>query len=216
MSSAKIAPVFTAAAAAGSSDPLVCELRKENAALKKENAQLKKENSELSAKKRKAPDTASEPSKKAKTPAQRKKLFEKWVKALTRESAKSKVTNVSWGFNESYSVQIKETTPWSVADFQSVFGGKGTKIQPTKDNKPTSTITILEFGLIDSIKDLFGDATIEQEGYKVSQWRSRSFQKSYKYGELPAKIDSLQVHFNKSKLTLMLQFQMSMTGDEDS
>lgn len=212
--SSKIAPVFTIAAAAASSDPLVAELRQENAALRKENAALKKEIASLTKKRKASDSSASEPSKKAKTPAQRKKLFEKWAKALARESAKTKLTNVCWGFNESYSVSIKETTPWSVGDFQSVFGGKGNKIQPTKDNKPTSTITILEFNDMESIKDLFGDAAIEQDGYQVSQWRSRNFQKSYKCGELPAKIDGLQVHFNKSKLTLMLQFQMGMTGED--
>ena len=211
--SSKVAPVFTAAAAASSNDPLVVELRKENAALKKEIVELKKENAELSSRKRKASDTTtiSEPSKKAKTPGQRKKLFEKWTKALTRESAKTKLTNVYWGSTELFDVKVKETTPWTVADFASVFGGKGNKIQPTKENKPTSTITILEFDNMESIKDLFGDAVIHEEGYTASQWRSRSFQKSYKCADLPAKIDSLQVHFNKSKLSLMLQFKMSTT-----
>lgn len=77
-SSTKVAPLFTAAAAAASSDPLIVELRKENAALKMENAELKKENVALkTTKKRKAADSgaSSEPSKKAKTPAQRKKTF---------------------------------------------------------------------------------------------------------------------------------------------
>lgn len=65
--SSKVAPIFAVAAAASSTDPLVVELRKENAALKKENAELRRELS----KKRKAPDgggASNEPSKKAKTP----------------------------------------------------------------------------------------------------------------------------------------------------
>jgi hypothetical protein len=68
---------------------------------------------------------------------------------------------------------------------------------------------------MESIKDLFGEATIEADGYKVAQWRSQSFQKSYKCGDLPAVINRLQVHFNRSKLTLMLQFQMNTTNDDD-
>lgn len=212
---ASVAPIFTAAAAAASSDPLVTELRKENAALKKQIVELKKENAELKSNKRKASDSAGAdgPSKKAKTPAQRNKLFEKWAKALARESAKTKLTNV-WGSGESYLVKINETTPWQVSDFESVFDGKGVKIQPTKTNKPTSTITVLEFVNMEAIKELFGEATIEQEGYKASQWRSRSFKKSYKCGELSAKIDKLQIHFNKSKLSLMLQFHMETTGED--
>lgn len=30
-------------------------------------------------------------------------------------------------------------------EFQSIFGGKGTLIQPTPENKPKSTVTIIEF-----------------------------------------------------------------------
>jgi len=57
-------------------------------------------------------------------------------KALPKHSSKSKVTN-SWG-GDSVAVTIKEQTPWTVADFESVFGGsKGVKIQPTKEIKPT-------------------------------------------------------------------------------
>lgn len=129
---------------------------------------------------------------------------------------KCKLTNVYLDIPENYDVKIKESTPWTVADFQSVFGGKGRKIQPTKENKPTSQITIIQFDDMESIKELFGEATIEQNGYKVSQWRQRNFQKAYKIAELPTEIESLQVHFNKSKLTLMLQFTMvTATADGD-
>ena len=30
-------------------------------------------------------------------------------------------------------------------EFQSIFGGKGTLIQPRPDNKPKSTVTIIEY-----------------------------------------------------------------------
>jgi hypothetical protein len=182
--------------------------------LKKENALLKQENGDLK-KKRKSEDAASSgpPTKKAKTPAQRKKLFEKWSKALKRESAKTKITNGSWG-GESFSVDVKETTPWSPADFGSFFQGHGTKIQPTPDNKPTSQITILEFSTFDQVKALFDD-TIEQGGYTAASWRRRNFSKSFKSGELNAELESCQVHFNKSKLTLHLKFEMRTKQNDD-
>jgi hypothetical protein len=51
-------------------------------------------------------------------------------------------------------VTVKETTPWMVADFESMFAGQGVKIQPTPSNKPTSQITILEFGTFADIEKL--------------------------------------------------------------
>jgi len=181
------------------------KLKKEVAVLKKENEELKRENADLK-RKRKASDLPNEPSKKAKTPAQRKKLFEKWAKALVRESSKSKITN---GFSEDpYTVIVKETTPWSMSDFESIFGGKGTKIQPTPDNKPTSQITILKFETYESIQELFGDANIPVDGYKAQSWRQRNFCKSYRQGDLNAELTWLEVHYNKSKQTLQLNFHM--------
>lgn len=105
-----------------------------------------------------------------------------------------------------------------VADFQSMFAGKGVKIQPTPDNKPTSQITILEFGSFGEIETLFaecgGSASITQDGYKAQSWRSRSFSKSYQNGNLSAELKKLQVHFNKSKLSVHLQFTFE-TSDMD-
>ena len=186
------------------------KLKKEVAALKKENEELKRENAALKSKKRKATDLSlNEPSKKAKTPAQRKKLFEKWAKALARESGKSKITNAFGG--DPYTVIVKETIPWTMPDFESIFGGQGgTKIQPTPENKPTSQTTILFFETYDKIKELFGDACIPSDGYKAQSWRQRNFCKSYRQGDLNAELQSLQVHYNKSKQTLQLYFDMHM------
>lgn len=69
---------------------------------------------------------------------------------------------------------------------------------------------------MESIKDLFGEATANQrkriQGGPVAL---ANFQKSYKCGDLPAVIDRLQVHFNNSKLTLMIQFEMNTTNDDE-
>jgi hypothetical protein len=79
----------------------ILQLKKENALLKQENVDLKK--------KRKSEDAASSgpPTKKAKTPAQRKKLFVKGSNALNLESARTKIMN-GWG-GESFLVDVKET-----------------------------------------------------------------------------------------------------------
>lgn len=192
------------------------KLKEENQRLKTGNEQLKKRVDELEkevaelSKKRKASDTgAGGVAKKAKTPAQRKKLFEKWHKSLQRGSAKSKVTN-SWG-GDIYSVEVKETTPWTPVEFESIFGGKGKKVQPLPDNKPTSQITILRFEDYAAVNELFSGANLAKSGYKVQQWRQRNFQKSYKQGDAESEILCMEVHYNKSKQTLVLKFSMATT-----
>jgi hypothetical protein len=207
----------------------VTALEAENAKLKAENAQLKKRkvspavdstdtdaSSGPATKKRKTgADASSGPTtQKLKTPGQCKKLFEKWSKAAIRESSKHKITNGGYG-GELYTVTVKETTPWMVADFQAMFAGQGVKIQPTPENKPTSQITILQFGTFGEIEKLFaecgGSAIIAQDGYKAQSWRSRSFSKSYRNGDLSAELQKLQVHFNKSKLSVHLLFTLETT-----
>jgi len=182
-------------------------LAEENAALKKENEALKTENAKLKAelKKRKATsDHQGGPPKKAKTPAQTKKLFEKWVKALARTCAKHKLNNPA---GDLFTISVKETTPWSMEDFTSLFVG-GEKIQPLPDNKPTSQITILKYRSIESIQTLFGAVELSDTGYTVQNMRQRNFSKSFKRGDDPAKLTDLEVHYNKSKQTLQLNFGM--------
>jgi hypothetical protein len=197
-------------------------LKAENALLKKRKASPAVDSTTEDApsgpatKKRKTvEDPSSGPStQKLKTPGQRKKLFEKWSKAAIRESSKHKITNGGYG-GELYTVTVKETTPWMVADFQSMFAGQGVKIQPTPENKPTSQITILEFRTFADIEKLFaecgGAASISQDGYKAQSWRSRSFSKSYRNGDLTAELQKLQVHWNKSKLSMHLLFTLETT-----
>jgi hypothetical protein len=93
-----------------------------------------------------------------------------------------------------YTVTVKEGTPWTVADFESTFAGKGVKIQPTRENKPTSQITILRFGNFDEIAKLCTEVT----GGAASIIAR----------DLPAELMSLEVHFNKSKLSLHLQITL--------
>ena len=175
----------------------VLSLTSENKALKRELSQMKKRAA--------ASTTAAPPAKKFKTAGQKKKLFEKWAKALMRESKKQKITNGGWG-PDPYDVKVKDTTPMCDADFHALFDGYGTKVQPTPENKPTSVTTILRFNDYDSIRDFFaaagGGATIPEAGYEVQLWRRRNFEKSYKVGLRGATLDIMTVNYNRSKQAL--------------
>eukprot|EP00977_Amphora_coffeiformis_P012517 scaffold3079_cov174-Amphora_coffeaeformis.AAC.28 len=139
----------------------------EVANLKKENANLK---SQLDKRKVGTSTTATAgtagPSKKAKTPGQRKKLFEKWTRAAARESTKCKLT--TWDGRIPFDATVKETSPWTIEDFLSVFDKqKGTKLQPTPENKPSSQIMILAWENYEKIKALFGEASSPEDGYEA-------------------------------------------------
>lgn len=218
MASVKVAPFFLPKQSQpqGKGTDLKQEnevLKKENTSLKKEVQTLKLQVSELKNNKRKADSsTAAPPAKKAKTPAQRKKLFEKWAKAAKRASSKHKITNPCGG--ESFKAEVKETIPWTPTDFESIFGAaNGAKIQPRPDNKPTSQITIIRWSDFEGIKALFGDVELSESDYTVQIWRSRSFRKSFKADDAPSDLKSLEVEYNKSKQTLKLNFGMHTNYD---
>mmetsp|Transcript_23071 Transcript_23071/g.66600 ORF Transcript_23071/g.66600 Transcript_23071/m.66600 type:complete len:227 (-) Transcript_23071:82-762(-) len=186
--------------------------------LKAENERLKEEVSELRKRAAATPPAAASAPKRAKTAAQKKKLFEKWAKALARESKKHKIHNYQKGFsysygNNRYEVTVKDTGVWSPEEFSAIFGGHGTKLQPTPDNKPTSVITILNFGNAGSVQTFFkeaGGVTLLDTGYEVQLWRQRSFQKSYKDRDEDSVLVGMKAHYNKSKQTLQLVFALEL------
>lgn len=185
-------------------------LRLQVKALTAENQALKKEIATVKKRAAIAAESAGPPAKKARTVSQKKKLFEKWINALTRESKKSKITN-SYGCPDPYNVTVKDAAVWSPQEFQAMFGGYGTKIQPTPDNKPTSVITILRFEEYDDIKSFFtsvGGVDLPEEGYQVQIWRKRNFAKSVRCEDRSAKLSGLEVHYNKSKQQLSFVYVM--------
>lgn len=199
----------------------VAQLTQENSALKQENDLLKQRNKKLldeltslkkntAGNKRKASGddtttaTSTTSNKKCKTLSQLKQLFEKWQKSLSRESAKHRIKGCS------YEAIAKETTPWSRQQFLEMFEDKGgIQIQPPVENKPTSTITILRFDLA-ACKALFQASGVElaETGYTAQYWRSRNVQKSFKWGDVSSELTGLDVHYNKSKQSLQLHFQL--------
>jgi hypothetical protein len=90
-----------------------------------------------------------------------------------------------------------------------LFDGKGTKIQPTKDNKPTSVVTIINFTW-DEFKATLGEFCPEREGHECQLWaKGGNFMKGGKSGKGLARIDSVVVEYNKSKLALEIKLQCS-------
>eukprot|EP00588_Corethron_pennatum_P005828 CAMPEP_0194285078 /NCGR_PEP_ID=MMETSP0169-20130528/29327_1 /TAXON_ID=218684 /ORGANISM="Corethron pennatum, Strain L29A3" /LENGTH=214 /DNA_ID=CAMNT_0039031107 /DNA_START=164 /DNA_END=808 /DNA_ORIENTATION=+ len=188
-------------------------LRQEVKTLTDENSALKREVYQL--RKRASAGGGGAPTKKARTAGQKKKLFEKWVKALHRECKKHKINN---GFGcEPFSAALAETGRWSPEDFAEIFSGAGEKVQPTPSNKPTSVITILQFGSYEDVSSFFSGAevTIPRGGYEVQIWRRRNFSKSYKNCDAPAELTGMDVHYNKSKHILSFQFSMELKDVSD-
>eukprot|EP00977_Amphora_coffeiformis_P023510 scaffold13509_cov157-Amphora_coffeaeformis.AAC.6 len=212
--SASSPPPQVVTTSATETTPIMRKLEQANAELKKENIALKKENEALKEEltKRKAQDTiiaGQKPSKKGRTLKQRKKLFEKWHKLLIRNTARAK--NFA---GSTFPFQTTDTH-WSIDDFQAVFRDKGTIIQPTPKNKPNSRIVIVQFNDIESIQILFDDTPITKDRYAFELWRKENFSHSTKLeGQHPAEIGSLLVKYDKSVLSLTLEFTMIVVRNE--
>lgn len=151
---------------------------------------------------------AAASSKLAKTPNQRKRLFEKWARAAARES--SKCWLAPFDAQVGYDVTVAETLNWTPHDFEAMFGhSNGTKIQPTPEQKPRSLTTILKYNNYEEIKELFGDAKIPKTGYIARAIKMRNVERCCDWNGI---LNELEVHYNKSKLTLQLKFKF-ITGD---
>lgn len=206
-----VTPQPSSAAASGAEVTL---LRNKVEVLTEENLSLKREVASL--KKRVAASAAAgaPPSKKARTPGQKKKLFEKWANALTRESRKHKV-HYDMCAPDAYTIAVKDTGVWTPAEFHDLFDGHGVKIQPTPENKPKAVVTILRFYGFEDVERFFayvGGAEIAETGYEVQLWRKRRFGGCYQYDTAEARMNEMEVHYNKSRQTLQIVFELVYGG----
>lgn len=213
-----ILPVTPTAAASGSE---VTGLREKVDALSQENLRLKTEIKNL--KKRVASaasaSASASPAKKARTPSQKKKLFQKWSNALVRESRKHKVF-YDMCAPDAFQVTVKDTGIWSPEEFRDLFDGHGEKIQPTPDNNPRSVVTILRFDKYAQIKSFFedvGGAEIDETGYEVQLWRrTRDYYtnafRSVQYDTAESRVHEMEVHYNKARHTVQLVFSLVYGG----
>ncbi|GAQ79050.1 hypothetical protein KFL_000230290 [Klebsormidium nitens] len=143
---------------------LIEELRSTNKKLEAENSKLKTENASLKRKLNSnqgagagSAAVAGPPAKKQK-PVDGNKLFAKWGKALVKAVPREKFDNCDWG-GQSKKVVVTEQGMLQEI-FMALFDGKGVLIQPTKDNKLTSVVTIRRFDTFDAVQELFGAQNI--------------------------------------------------------
>ncbi|KAI5823435.1 hypothetical protein K523DRAFT_317021 [Schizophyllum commune Tattone D] len=111
------------------------------------------------------------------------------------------------------------------ADFEGLFGGKGTLIQPTPQNKPKSTVTIISY-TAGQVADLFEG---ELKALKGNRWTvgglpTRNFgggffgggpmtmSKSRKTGACDVTVLGLEVSYSKNNMKCTLKFDVNEVG----
>ncbi|EJD54320.1 hypothetical protein AURDEDRAFT_110019 [Auricularia subglabra TFB-10046 SS5] len=106
---------------------------------------------------------------------------------------------------------IKVDEVLEVAEFDAMFSGQGTLIQPTPTNKPKSTVTIIHFNEAQA-RDFFGDSYSELKGNSWSRGGGPSFAKSTKLAAVPVEIDSMQVEYSKNTMKCTFKLDVSQSG----
>ncbi|KAK7065023.1 hypothetical protein R3P38DRAFT_2595420 [Favolaschia claudopus] len=161
-----------------------------------------------------APTASSSKADEKKRKMQVKKIFDRLKKECKSDSLKFQGTSKTVKFDE-----VLEP-----AEFETLFGGKGRLIQPTPQNKPKSTVTIMEFNTPAHIQGFFGD---EMKALKGNVWSrggvptrgfgffgggGGGFSKSIKQGTCDVTIRSLDVNYSKNSLKCALKFEVAQVG----
>ncbi|KAJ6505838.1 hypothetical protein C8R47DRAFT_1102550 [Mycena vitilis] len=160
-----------------------------------------------------APTASSSKAEEKKRKMQVKKIFDRLKKECKSDSLKFQGTGKTIKFDE-----VLE-----LAEFETLFGGKGVLIQPTPQNKPKSTVTIIEFRNETHLQSFFGD---ELKPLKGNLWSrggvpSRSFgffgggggfSKSIKQGTCDVSIRSAEINYSKNGLKCTLKFEVGQVG----
>ncbi|TFK66257.1 hypothetical protein BDN72DRAFT_800247 [Pluteus cervinus] len=141
-----------------------------------------------------------------------KKMFDRLKKECKSDSVKFQGSGKTIKFDE-----VFEQT-----DFENLFGGRGFLVQPTPENKPTSTVTIIVFRHTQQVADLFGD---EMKALKGNKWSrggmparrmggffgggGSTFTKSTKIGACDVQVESLEVTYSKNTMKCALKFEVA-------
>jgi hypothetical protein len=88
-------------------------------------------------------------------------------------------------------------------EFKSIFDNVGTLIQPTKDNKPNSTVWIKTLTK-DEISTVFGDLLSKISGQVYSE--PRSFQKQAKLGKSNLDFSAANINYSSNTQQLKIKF----------
>ncbi|KAK7433986.1 hypothetical protein VKT23_020450 [Stygiomarasmius scandens] len=142
---------------------------------------------------------------------QLKKIFDRLAKECKSDSCKFQGSPKSIKFDE----VLEES------EFDSIFKGKGTLIQPTPQNKPKSTVTIIQYNSAAQIQELFGSELKDLKGFRWSRGGiptrtfgggfggfGSTFSKSVKQGACSVSIRSLQVEYSKKGMKCVLKFEV--------
>jgi len=157
--------------------------------------------------------TASAKAEEKKKKAQIKKIFDRLKKECKSDGVKFQHQCLTIKFDEVMTAE----------EFDAIFGGKGTLVQPRPDNKPTSTVTIIQFNNQEQIQELFGDELKPLKGNKwsvggqpirVGSGGGRSFSKSQKIGPCDVEIRSLETTFSKNGLKCTLKFDIAQSDGD--
>jgi len=162
-----------------------------------------------------APSASSAKADEKKRKMQVRKVFERLRKECKSDTVKFQGSPKTIKFDEVY----------EQGDFELLFGGKGLLIQPTPDNKPKSTVTIIHFNKQAQIESFFGD---ELKALKGNRWTrggvpvrtfgagfggfGSTFAKSVKTGACDVSIRSLEVNYSKNSLKCSLKFEVYAAG----
>ncbi|KAH7101547.1 hypothetical protein BKA62DRAFT_703305 [Auriculariales sp. MPI-PUGE-AT-0066] len=143
--------------------------------------------------------------------AQLKKIFDRVKKECKSVECKFQGTPKTIKFDEVLEYE----------EFQGLFSGKGTLIQPTPQNKPTSTVTIIDFNRY-QVADFFGDELKALTGFRWSRGGipQRNFgfmgiggglSKSQNEGSCDVELRSLQINYSKNGMKCNMKFEVAET-----
>ncbi|PAV21319.1 hypothetical protein PNOK_0394600 [Pyrrhoderma noxium] len=95
------------------------------------------------------------------------------------------------------------------AEFDAIFKNKGLLIQPTPYNKPTSTVTIIEFHSSYDVESVFGKHFKELKGYRYSSGGHFSrYEKGKRIGLVELRVLGLEVSYAKGSKKCTLKFDV--------
>jgi len=100
------------------------------------------------------------------------------------------------------------------SEFDALFKGRGTLIQPTPLNKPTSTVTIIAFSGSQT-ETFFTEAGTKLGQLKGQRWSiggAPFFAKSEKLGQCEVQIEGLEVQYSRNTMKCTLKFDVSELG----
>ncbi|KAJ7933065.1 hypothetical protein B0H13DRAFT_1700934 [Mycena leptocephala] len=158
-----------------------------------------------------APTASSSKADEKKRKMQVKKIFDRLKKECKSDAVKFQGSVKSIKFDE-----VLEQT-----EFETLFGGKGRLVQPTPQNKPKSTVTIIELNTAAHLQSFFGDELKPLKGNHWSRVPTRGFgffgggggfSKSVKHGTVDVSIRAAEISYSKNNLKCTLKFEVGQVG----